>query len=199
MAGPPRERVTSSSAPRWYAADYHHPPSTSGRRYLNRLKTYLSASAGGRSSVTVSPQSSSFSKKRSTLRRLPSYMGGLMSFKSSHTAASAALETMNAGREVDRGSHRPRPRTPTAATSISSMESLWLRRGSSMYAEPRCSRRTASMYASSSRRRRLRSAASRRTPRGGLMSNSSRSRSRSSPSPTSHSTFPLGTSSLSPP
>ena len=36
-------------------------------------------------------------------------MGGLMSFKSSHTAASAALETMNAGREVDRGSHRPRP------------------------------------------------------------------------------------------
>ena len=71
-------------------------------------------------------------------------MGGLMSFKSSHTAASAALETMNAGREVDRGSHRPRPRTPTAATSISSMESLWLRRGSSTYAEPKCSRRTAS-------------------------------------------------------
>ena len=30
-------------------------PSTSGRRYLNRLKTYFSASAGGRSSVTVSP------------------------------------------------------------------------------------------------------------------------------------------------
>ena len=67
-----------------------------------------------------------------------------MSFKSSHTAASAALETMNAGREVDRGSHRPRPRTPTAATSISSMEPLWLRRGSSTYAEPKCSRRTAS-------------------------------------------------------
>ena len=80
--------------------------------------------------MTVSPQSSSFSKKRSRLRGLPSYMGGLMSFKSPHTA-SAALETMNAGREVDRGSHRPRPRTPTAATSISSMESLWLRRGSS--------------------------------------------------------------------
>ena len=65
-------------------------------------------------------------------------MGGLMSFKSSYTAASAALETMNAGREVDRGSNRPLPRTPTAATSISSMESLWLRRGSSTYAEPRC-------------------------------------------------------------
>ena len=110
--------------------------------------------------MTVSPQSSSFSKKRSRLRGLPSYMGGLMSFKSSHTAASAALETMNAGREVDRGSHRPRPRTPTAATSISSMEPLWLRRRSPTYAEPKCSRRTASMYASSSRRRRLRSAAS---------------------------------------
>ena len=60
----------------------------------------------------------------SSRRYLPTYLGGLMSFKSSHTAASAALKTMNAGREVDRGSHRPRPRTPTAATSISSMESL---------------------------------------------------------------------------
>ena len=28
-------------------------------------------------------------------------MGGLMSFRSSHTAASAALKTMNSGREVD--------------------------------------------------------------------------------------------------
>ena len=75
--------------------------STSGRRYLNRLKTYFSASAGSMSSVTVTPQSSSLSNKRSRLRGLPSYMGGLMSFRSSHTAASAALETMNAGREVD--------------------------------------------------------------------------------------------------
>ena len=65
-------------------------------------------------------------------------MGGLMSFRSSHTAASGALETTNAGREVDRGSHRRPPRTPTAATSISSTVSVWLRRGSSMYAEPRC-------------------------------------------------------------
>ena len=55
------------------------------------------------------PQSSSFSKKRSRLRGFPSYMGGLMSFRSSHTAASAALETMNAGREADRGSHRRPP------------------------------------------------------------------------------------------
>ena len=75
--------------------------STSGRRYLNRLETYLSASAGSMSSVMVTPESSSFSKKQSRLRGLPSYMGGLMSFRSSHTAASAALETMNAGREVD--------------------------------------------------------------------------------------------------
>ena len=41
--------------------------STSGRRYLNRLKTYLSACAGSMSSVTVTPQSSSFSKKRSRM------------------------------------------------------------------------------------------------------------------------------------
>ena len=90
--------------------------STSGGRYPNRLKTYLSASAGSMSSVTVIPQLSSFSKKRSRLRGLPLYVGGLMSFRSSHTAASAALETMNASREVDRGSHRRPPQTPTAAT-----------------------------------------------------------------------------------
>ena len=54
--------------------------STSGRRYLNHLKTYFSASAGAMSSVTVNPQSSSFCKNRSRLRGLPSYMGGLMSF-----------------------------------------------------------------------------------------------------------------------
>ena len=83
--------------------------STSGRRHLNRLKTYFSASAGSMSSVTVIPESSSFSKKRSRLRGLPSYVGGLMSFGSSHTAASAALETMQAGREVDRRSHRRPP------------------------------------------------------------------------------------------
>ena len=105
--------------------------STSGRRYLNCLKTYLSASAGSMSSVTVIPESSSYSKKRSRLRGLPSYVGGLMSFGSSHTAASAALEIINGGRQVNRGSHRRPPRTPTAATSISSTVSVWLRRGSS--------------------------------------------------------------------
>ena len=36
-------------------------------------------------------------------------MGGLISCRSSNTAASAALETMNARREVDVGSHRPPP------------------------------------------------------------------------------------------
>ena len=48
--------------------------------------------------MTVIPQASSFFLKQSRLSKFPLYMGGRMSFRSSHTAASAARETMNAGR-----------------------------------------------------------------------------------------------------
>ena len=50
-------------------------------------------------SVTVIPQLSSFSKKRSREMGFPSYMGARTSFRSFHKAVSAALGTMNAGRE----------------------------------------------------------------------------------------------------
>ena len=74
-----------------------------------------------------------------------------MSFRCSQTAASAALETMRAGQEVDRGSHRRPPCVLTAGTSI--FYSMWtrLRRSSSKYAPSRTARRTPSMYSSSSR------------------------------------------------
>ena len=143
--------------------------STSRRRYLNRLKAFFSASAGSMSSVKVIPQSSSFSKKRSRLKGFPSYEGGLMSFRSSHTAASAALETMNVGHEDNLGSHHRPPWVPTAATCISSRMSTRWRRGSSTYAAPRCPRRTPSMCASSSWCRRLQATASRRSPRAGVI------------------------------
>ena len=76
------------------------------------------------------------------VEEVPSYKGGGMSFRSSHTAAFAALEAMNAGRNDNRGSDWRQPWVPSAATSISSSMSMWLRRGSSMCAPTRIPRRT---------------------------------------------------------
>ena len=87
-----------------------------------------------------------------------------MSFTSSQTAASAALETMNAGCEVGRGYHLRPLWVPMAASSTASSMSTRQRHASSMYAPPRTLQRTPSMYSSSSLCRRLR----RTAPRAGL-------------------------------
>ena len=83
------------------AASKYSSWSTSGRRYKKCFETYFSAAAGSMSQLTGIPESASFSKKQLSLRGFLSYTGGLMSFTFSYTAASAGLETMNAGRKVD--------------------------------------------------------------------------------------------------
>ena len=118
----------------------------------------------------VIPQLFSFSRKRVRLRGFPSYMGGLLSLRSSHTAASAALETMNDGCEINRRSHRHPPPVPTAAESISFSKSKRLRRNSSRYASPTTPRRTPYMYSSSSRRLQLADLRARLIPKSSMAS-----------------------------
>ena len=122
------------------------------------------------------------------------HVGG-MCFRSSQTAASAALETMKSGCEENLGSHRRLWYVPTAVTSISSM-TMRLRRGSPRYGPARSPRRLPSMESSPLRSGGLGSAASHCFPWRGLIPKSSMG------SPSSPSMLQMsspGTSSLSTP